>query len=123
MLNIEQWLSSPINLSLNQQSAKPAFVCNIGKHYCIIPSKIFPIVAMCAMCFCCILIQIPYGNSPELIFNQVTAEDAGLYICRVNSSSSYEFSQWAQLDVCDSQRDSDGGLQTFYMVEMARKCK
>ncbi|ETE57292.1 hypothetical protein L345_16995, partial [Ophiophagus hannah] len=58
---------------------------------------------------------VPNGNSPELIFNQVTAEDAGLYICRVNSDSSYEFSQWAQLDVCDSQRDSDGGLETFYM--------
>ncbi|KAG8131217.1 hypothetical protein E2320_017842 [Naja naja] len=52
--------------------------------------------------------MVPNGNSPELIFNQVTAEDVGLYICRVNSDSSYEFSQWAQLDVCDSQRDSDG---------------
>ncbi|XP_070599602.1 mucosa-associated lymphoid tissue lymphoma translocation protein 1 isoform X2 [Erythrolamprus reginae] len=52
--------------------------------------------------------MVPYGNSPELIFNQITAEDAGLYICRVNSDSFYEFSQWAQLDVCDSQKDSDG---------------
>uniref|UniRef100_A0A8C5SHU7 Ig-like domain-containing protein n=1 Tax=Laticauda laticaudata TaxID=8630 RepID=A0A8C5SHU7_LATLA len=51
--------------------------------------------------------MVPNGNSPELIFSQVTAEDAGLYICRVNSDFSYEFSQWAQLDVCDSQRDSD----------------
>ncbi|KAL7989116.1 hypothetical protein Chor_008035 [Crotalus horridus] len=75
MLNIEQWLSSPV----------------------------------------------PNGNSPELIFNQVTAEDAGLYICRVNNDSSYEFSHWAQLDVCDSQRDSDGGLQTFNMIEMTRR--
>uniref|UniRef100_A0A670ZSF7 MALT1 paracaspase n=1 Tax=Pseudonaja textilis TaxID=8673 RepID=A0A670ZSF7_PSETE len=64
--------------------------------------------------------MVPNGNSPELIFSQVTAEDAGLYICRVNSDSSYEFSQWAQLDVCDSQRDSDGGLETFYMIEMSQ---
>ncbi|XP_032068339.1 mucosa-associated lymphoid tissue lymphoma translocation protein 1 isoform X1 [Thamnophis elegans] len=52
--------------------------------------------------------MVPYGNSPELIFSQVTVEDAGYYICRVSSDSSYEFSQWAKLDVCDSQRDSEG---------------
>ncbi|XP_013913382.1 PREDICTED: mucosa-associated lymphoid tissue lymphoma translocation protein 1 isoform X2 [Thamnophis sirtalis] len=57
--------------------------------------------------------MVPYGNSPELIFSQVTVEDAGYYICRVSSDSSYEFSQWAKLDVCDSQRDSEGGSQLF----------
>ncbi|KAJ6656094.1 hypothetical protein lerEdw1_004143 [Lerista edwardsae] len=45
--------------------------------------------------------EVPHGNSPELVFNQVHAEDAGFYICRVNSDSSYVFSRWAQLDVCD----------------------
>ncbi|XP_025029509.1 mucosa-associated lymphoid tissue lymphoma translocation protein 1 [Python bivittatus] len=52
--------------------------------------------------------MVPNGNSPELVFNQVTVDDTGLYICRVNSDSSYEFSRWAQLEVCDSQGDSDG---------------
>ncbi|XP_066471388.1 mucosa-associated lymphoid tissue lymphoma translocation protein 1 [Tiliqua scincoides] len=47
--------------------------------------------------------EVPHGNSPELVFNQVHAEDAGFYICRVNSDSSYVFSRWAQLDVCDLQ--------------------
>ncbi|XP_062984264.1 mucosa-associated lymphoid tissue lymphoma translocation protein 1 isoform X2 [Elgaria multicarinata webbii] len=47
--------------------------------------------------------MVPHGNSPELVLNQVNADDAGFYICRVNSDSSYEFSRWAQLDVCDIQ--------------------
>ncbi|XP_061471434.1 mucosa-associated lymphoid tissue lymphoma translocation protein 1 isoform X2 [Rhineura floridana] len=46
---------------------------------------------------------IPHGNFPELVLNQVSADDAGFYICRVNSDYSYEFSHWAQLDVCDIQ--------------------
>uniref|UniRef100_A0A8D0DSH0 MALT1 paracaspase n=1 Tax=Salvator merianae TaxID=96440 RepID=A0A8D0DSH0_SALMN len=47
--------------------------------------------------------MIPHGNSPELVLNQVTADDAGFYICRVNSDSSYAFSRWVQLDVCNIQ--------------------
>ncbi|XP_060233140.1 mucosa-associated lymphoid tissue lymphoma translocation protein 1 isoform X3 [Meriones unguiculatus] len=45
--------------------------------------------------------EIPYGNSSELIFNKVHVKDAGFYVCRVNNSSTFEFSQWSQLDVCD----------------------
>lgn len=45
--------------------------------------------------------EIPYGNSSELIFNTVHVKDAGFYVCRVNNSSTFEFSQWSQLDVCD----------------------
>ncbi|XP_048219185.1 mucosa-associated lymphoid tissue lymphoma translocation protein 1 isoform X2 [Perognathus longimembris pacificus] len=45
--------------------------------------------------------EIPYGNSPELIFNAVHMKDAGFYVCRVNNNFTFEFSQWSQLDVCD----------------------
>ncbi|XP_012874459.1 PREDICTED: mucosa-associated lymphoid tissue lymphoma translocation protein 1 isoform X1 [Dipodomys ordii] len=45
--------------------------------------------------------EIPYGNSPELIFNAVHVKDAGFYVCRVNNNFTFEFSQWSQLDVCD----------------------
>ncbi|XP_050800628.1 mucosa-associated lymphoid tissue lymphoma translocation protein 1 isoform X3 [Gopherus flavomarginatus] len=47
--------------------------------------------------------EVPHGNSPELIFNPVSVSDSGFYICRVNSDSSFVFSRWAQLDVCDLQ--------------------
>ncbi|OBS74108.1 hypothetical protein A6R68_15354, partial [Neotoma lepida] len=49
----------------------------------------------------CTISMIPYGNSSELIFNTVHVKDAGFYVCRVNNSSTFEFSQWSQLDVCD----------------------
>ncbi|KAM5222316.1 mucosa-associated lymphoid tissue lymphoma translocation protein 1 isoform 2-T2 [Ctenodactylus gundi] len=56
--------------------------------------------------------EIPYGNASELIFNTVHVKDAGFYVCRVNNSSAFEFSQWSQLDVCDVpegfQRSLDG---------------
>ncbi|XP_058533056.1 mucosa-associated lymphoid tissue lymphoma translocation protein 1 isoform X1 [Ochotona princeps] len=59
--------------------------------------------------------EIPYGNASELIFNKVQVKDAGFYVCRVNNSFAFEFSQWSQLDVCDisevtesSQRSVDG---------------
>ncbi|CAO2594298.1 Mucosa-associated lymphoid tissue lymphoma translocation protein 1 homolog, partial [Lemmus lemmus] len=45
--------------------------------------------------------EIPYGNSSELIFNTVHVKDAGFYVCRVNNNSTFEFSEWSQLDVCD----------------------
>ncbi|XP_012379143.1 mucosa-associated lymphoid tissue lymphoma translocation protein 1 isoform X2 [Dasypus novemcinctus] len=45
--------------------------------------------------------EIPYGNSPELVFNTVHVKDAGFYVCRVNNNFTFEFSQWSQLDVCD----------------------
>uniref|UniRef100_A0A674HVP6 MALT1 paracaspase n=1 Tax=Terrapene triunguis TaxID=2587831 RepID=A0A674HVP6_9SAUR len=55
--------------------------------------------------------EVPHGNSPELIFNPVSVNDSGFYICRVNSDSSFVFSRWAQLDVCDLQGVSYGELQ------------
>ncbi|XP_050800627.1 mucosa-associated lymphoid tissue lymphoma translocation protein 1 isoform X2 [Gopherus flavomarginatus] len=54
--------------------------------------------------------EVPHGNSPELIFNPVSVSDSGFYICRVNSDSSFVFSRWAQLDVCDLQGVSYGSL-------------
>nr|XP_033813384.1 mucosa-associated lymphoid tissue lymphoma translocation protein 1 [Geotrypetes seraphini] len=45
--------------------------------------------------------EVPHGNAPELLFNPLRAADAGFYICRVNNDSSFEFSRWAQLDVCE----------------------
>ncbi|KAM9138488.1 mucosa-associated lymphoid tissue lymphoma translocation protein 1 isoform 2-T2 [Pangshura tecta] len=54
--------------------------------------------------------EVPHGNSPELIFNPVSVNDSGFYICRVNSDSSFVFSRWVQLDVCDLQGVSYGSL-------------
>ncbi|XP_013366497.1 PREDICTED: mucosa-associated lymphoid tissue lymphoma translocation protein 1 [Chinchilla lanigera] len=45
--------------------------------------------------------EIPYGNASELVFNTVSVKDAGFYVCRVNNNSTFEFSQWSQLDVCE----------------------
>ncbi|XP_043922096.1 mucosa-associated lymphoid tissue lymphoma translocation protein 1 [Protopterus annectens] len=45
--------------------------------------------------------EVPNGNYSELVFNPVQTEDAGFYICRVNNASQFEFSQWAQLEVCN----------------------
>ncbi|XP_071587663.1 mucosa-associated lymphoid tissue lymphoma translocation protein 1-like isoform X1 [Heliangelus exortis] len=54
--------------------------------------------------------ELPHGNSPELVLNPVSVNDSGFYICRVNSDSSFVFSRWAQLEVCDLQGTSHGGL-------------
>lgn len=47
--------------------------------------------------------QIPHGNSPELVLSPVSVKDSGFYICRVNSESSFMFSRWARLEVCELQ--------------------
>uniref|UniRef100_A0A8C4UBE5 MALT1 paracaspase n=1 Tax=Falco tinnunculus TaxID=100819 RepID=A0A8C4UBE5_FALTI len=54
--------------------------------------------------------EVPHGNSPELVLNPVNINDSGFYICRVNSESSFVFSQWAQLEVCDLKGTSHGSL-------------
>ncbi|XP_053909344.1 mucosa-associated lymphoid tissue lymphoma translocation protein 1 isoform X4 [Cuculus canorus] len=54
--------------------------------------------------------EVPHGNSPELVLNPVNVTDSGFYICRVNSESSFAFSQWARLEVCDHQAASHGSL-------------
>ncbi|KAG2465872.1 MALT1 protein, partial [Polypterus senegalus] len=45
--------------------------------------------------------EIPCENSPELVFNPVNVNDTGFYICRINCGNSFEFSNWAKLEVCD----------------------
>ncbi|XP_021235803.1 mucosa-associated lymphoid tissue lymphoma translocation protein 1 isoform X1 [Numida meleagris] len=54
--------------------------------------------------------EVPHGNSPELVLNPVKVDDAGFYICRVNSESSFTFSRWARLEVCDLQGTAHGSL-------------
>ncbi|NWQ81004.1 MALT1 protein, partial [Columbina picui] len=54
--------------------------------------------------------EVPHGNSPELVLNPVNVNDSGFYICRVNSESSFVFSRWARLEVCDIQGTSHGDL-------------
>ncbi|NXU15398.1 MALT1 protein, partial [Pardalotus punctatus] len=54
--------------------------------------------------------EVPHGNSPELVLSPVSVKDSGFYICRVNSDSSFMFSQWARLEVCELQDTSHGDL-------------
>ncbi|XP_067172026.1 mucosa-associated lymphoid tissue lymphoma translocation protein 1 [Apteryx mantelli] len=54
--------------------------------------------------------EVPHGNSPELVLNPVKVNDSGFYICRVNSESSFVFSRWARLEVCDLQDTSHGSF-------------
>ncbi|XP_060708842.1 mucosa-associated lymphoid tissue lymphoma translocation protein 1-like isoform X2 [Hemiscyllium ocellatum] len=44
-------------------------------------------------------VEIPNGNTPELVINPVSVNDTGWYICRVNSGCFFEFSLWVQLEV------------------------
>ncbi|KAM4808364.1 LOW QUALITY PROTEIN: mucosa-associated lymphoid tissue lymphoma translocation protein 1 [Rhinophrynus dorsalis] len=52
--------------------------------------------------------EVPQGNSPELVMNPVHVYDAGFYICRVNNINSFDFSEWVQLDVIESNLTCHG---------------
>ncbi|XP_048147501.1 mucosa-associated lymphoid tissue lymphoma translocation protein 1 isoform X7 [Corvus hawaiiensis] len=54
--------------------------------------------------------EVPHGNSPELVLSPVSVKDSGFYICRVNSESSFMFSRWARLEVCELQDTAHGSL-------------
>ncbi|NWI49520.1 MALT1 protein, partial [Calyptomena viridis] len=54
--------------------------------------------------------EVPHGNSPELVLSPASVKDSGFYICRVNSESSFVFSRWARLEVCELQGTSQGDL-------------
>ncbi|XP_026199275.1 mucosa-associated lymphoid tissue lymphoma translocation protein 1 isoform X1 [Anabas testudineus] len=43
--------------------------------------------------------EVPNVFSPDLVISPVHQRDAGFYICRVNCGDTFEFSQWAQVDV------------------------
>lgn len=45
--------------------------------------------------------EVPNSFSPDLVISPVQLKDAGFYICRVNCGETFEFSQWAQVDVLD----------------------
>lgn len=64
------------------------------------------------------VIQVPHGNSPELVLNPVNVNDSGFYICRVNSESSFVFSRWARLEVCDLQGTSHGEWQKHCLLKV-----
>ncbi|XP_063310020.1 mucosa-associated lymphoid tissue lymphoma translocation protein 1 isoform X1 [Pelobates fuscus] len=52
--------------------------------------------------------EVPYGNSSELVFNPIQVQDSGHYICRVNNEFSFDFSDWVQLDVYESNLTCHG---------------
>uniref|UniRef100_A0A803VKB4 MALT1 paracaspase n=1 Tax=Ficedula albicollis TaxID=59894 RepID=A0A803VKB4_FICAL len=56
------------------------------------------------------VVQVPHGNSPELVLSPVSVKDSGFYICRVNSESSFMFSRWARLEVRELQDAPHGPL-------------
>uniref|UniRef100_A0A4W6EFQ2 MALT1 paracaspase n=1 Tax=Lates calcarifer TaxID=8187 RepID=A0A4W6EFQ2_LATCA len=43
--------------------------------------------------------EVPNSFSPDLVISPVHLRDTGFYICRVNCGDTFEFSQWAQVDV------------------------
>ncbi|XP_049619088.1 mucosa-associated lymphoid tissue lymphoma translocation protein 1 isoform X1 [Syngnathus scovelli] len=62
--------------------------------------------------------EVPNGSTADLAINGVHVKDGGFYICRVNCGESFQFSQWAQVDVLDvsvssgyTRQSSDGHLE------------
>ncbi|KAJ1085190.1 hypothetical protein NDU88_005323 [Pleurodeles waltl] len=43
--------------------------------------------------------EVSHATSPELVFNPVTLQSSGWYICRVHHGTRFIFSRWAQLQV------------------------
>lgn len=61
--------------------------------------------------------QVANSSSPDLVISPVHVKDAGFYICRVNCGESFEFSQWAQVDVLNG--DASHGATQF----VSRSCQ
>uniref|UniRef100_A0A8C6Q3Z5 MALT paracaspase 1 n=1 Tax=Nothobranchius furzeri TaxID=105023 RepID=A0A8C6Q3Z5_NOTFU len=60
--------------------------------------------------------EVPHGATPELLISPVRLEDAGFYICRINSGDVCEFSQWAQVDVLNGSTPCASG-QSYHSVD------
>uniref|UniRef100_A0A673CE45 MALT paracaspase 1 n=1 Tax=Sphaeramia orbicularis TaxID=375764 RepID=A0A673CE45_9TELE len=60
--------------------------------------------------------EISNSFSPDLVISPVHLKDAGFYICRVNCGDTFEFSQWAQVDVLNVNTSSSYG-HGFYSLE------
>uniref|UniRef100_A0A8C5LSF9 MALT1 paracaspase n=1 Tax=Leptobrachium leishanense TaxID=445787 RepID=A0A8C5LSF9_9ANUR len=52
--------------------------------------------------------EVPHGNTSEIVFNPVQVQDSGHYICRINNDHSFDFSDWVQLDVQESNLTCHG---------------
>ncbi|XP_054628324.1 mucosa-associated lymphoid tissue lymphoma translocation protein 1 isoform X2 [Dunckerocampus dactyliophorus] len=68
--------------------------------------------------------EVPNGSTPDLVIAQVDVKDAGFYVCRVNCGDSFEFSQWAQVDVLDAStpcgQSSEGRLKVAVQPQSQR---
>ncbi|XP_077376801.1 mucosa-associated lymphoid tissue lymphoma translocation protein 1 isoform X2 [Festucalex cinctus] len=64
--------------------------------------------------------EVPNSSSADMTISGVHVKDGGFYICRVSCGESFQFSQWAQVDVLDAStwsgqaqncQSSDGHLE------------
>ncbi|XP_071339754.1 mucosa-associated lymphoid tissue lymphoma translocation protein 1 isoform X1 [Trachinotus anak] len=60
--------------------------------------------------------EVPNSFSPDLVISPVHLKDAGFYICRVNCGDTFEFSQWAQVDVLNVTMSYAAG-QSYHSLE------
>uniref|UniRef100_A0A8C6Q404 MALT paracaspase 1 n=1 Tax=Nothobranchius furzeri TaxID=105023 RepID=A0A8C6Q404_NOTFU len=61
--------------------------------------------------------EVPHGATPELLISPVRLEDAGFYICRINSGDVCEFSQWAQVDVLNGSTPCGNVLNSPLVIQ------
>uniref|UniRef100_A0A8C4I4Z4 MALT paracaspase 1 n=1 Tax=Dicentrarchus labrax TaxID=13489 RepID=A0A8C4I4Z4_DICLA len=65
--------------------------------------------------------EVPNSFSPDLVISPVHLKDAGFYICRVNCGDTFEFSQWAQVDVLNvSYHSLEGRLRLVIQPQSQR---
>ncbi|XP_040897766.1 mucosa-associated lymphoid tissue lymphoma translocation protein 1 isoform X2 [Toxotes jaculatrix] len=71
--------------------------------------------------------EVPNSFSPDLVISPVNLKDTGFYICRVNCGDTFEFSQWAQVDVLNvtvsygqSYHSLDGRLKLVIQPQSQR---
>uniref|UniRef100_A0A8C9Y4B0 MALT paracaspase 1 n=1 Tax=Sander lucioperca TaxID=283035 RepID=A0A8C9Y4B0_SANLU len=64
--------------------------------------------------------EVPNSFSPDLVISPVHLKDAGFYICRVNCGDTFEFSQWAQVDVLNVTMSCEGRLKLVIQPQSQR---